>query len=211
MKKLNYTLCVLAIASLNTLFANPVKTIETVQEQPVSKATLESQLNNLLQKSVDYNDVKLVKKTLLEELQTDFQSFMSKSEQELTLAKNAIALKETELQTLQVEYQKVRTELNQAQNSGGEVDFLGLSLAKDLYHAIMWTLVFTSLIAVAFLVRKFKIANEITQNSKGVLKDLEDEFETFKRNAIEREQKLRRQLQDEINKQKADKKLEVNS
>ena len=209
MKKLNYTLCVLAIVSLNALYATPVKTIETVQEKPVTKASVESQLNNLLQKSVDYNDVKLVKKTLLEELKTDFQAFFTKSEHELELVKNTLAQRERELQVLQAEHAKVTTELNQAQNNGGTVDFFGVPLAKNLYHAILWTLVLTSLIAVLFLARKFKKANEITRNSIGLLKDLEDEFETFKRNAIEREQKLRRQLQDEIIKQKADKKVEV--
>lgn len=209
MKKLNYTLCILAIVSLNTLYATPVKTIETVQEQPVTKVSVKGQLNSILQKSVDYNDVKLVKKTLLEQLEADFQAFFTKSEHELELVKNALAQKEKELLALQAEHTKVKTELNQAQNNGGEVDFFGIPLAKNLYHSIMWTLVLTSLIAVVFLVRKFKKANEITKNSKGVLKDLEDEFETFKRNAIEREQKLRRQLQDEIIKQKADKKVEV--
>lgn len=209
MKKLNYTLCILAIVSLNVLYATPVKTIETVQEKPVTKASVESQLNNLLQKSVDYNDVKLVKKTLLEELKTDFQAFFTKSEHELELVKNTLAQKEKELQVLQAEHTKVKTVLNQAQNNGGEVDFFGIPLAKNLYHSILWTLVLTSLITVVFLVRKFQKANEITKNSKGVLKDLEDEFESFKRNAIEREQKLRRQLQDEIIKQKADKKVEV--
>ncbi|KGO90460.1 hypothetical protein [Flavobacterium suncheonense] len=203
MKKLNYTLCLLAILSLNTtLYATPVKSIETVQEKPVSKASVESQINNMLQKSVDYQDVKLVKKTLLEQLKADFQVFLAKSEDELELVQQALNQKVNQLQSVQAENAKLKSELAQVQASGGQVDFFGVSLSKDLYHSVMWTLVLTSLIAVAVLIRKFIRANEITQNSKGLLRDLEDEYEAFKRNAIEREQKLRRQLQDEINKQK---------
>ena len=38
-----------------------------------------------------------------------------------------------------------------------------------------------------------------------MLQDLEDEFEEHRKTAVEREQKIRRQLLDEINKQKVNK------
>ena len=42
-----------------------------------------------------------------------------------------------------------------------------------------------------------------TNHSKSVLTELEEEYQEYKRKAIEREQKISRQLQDEINKQKS--------
>ncbi|MCG2610106.1 hypothetical protein LZZ90_01140 [Flavobacterium sp. SM15] len=202
MKRLNLKMGFVALLSLQTLIAMPGKTIETVQEKPVSKTTVENQINYLLQTSKDYNDVKLVKKASLEELRADFLAFISKSENELGSLKSALEKKNSEFEQLKSEHHNAQSKLSEISKGGGEIALLGVNVSKDLYHAIMWSLVLTLVIAVGFLTRRFKKANEITQNSKGLLCDLEDEFETFKRNAIEREQKLRRQLQDEINKQK---------
>ena len=46
------------------------------------------------------------------------------------------------------------------------------------------------------------IAVSVTKAAKKSLEDTELEFEEHRRVALEREQKVRRQLQDEINKQK---------
>jgi hypothetical protein len=202
MKKINLKLCLLVMLSLQTAFALPVKDIQAIQETPVSKTTVENRLNNLFQSSVDYNDVKLVKKTSLEELRNDFLAFITKSENDLLRAETILNQKMKEINNLKISLQSANNKISEINKGDTQIAFFGVNIPKDLYHAIMWTLVLSLIVAVCFLTVRFKRANEITQNSKTILVDLEDEFETFKRNAIEREQKLRRQLQDEINKQR---------
>jgi hypothetical protein len=53
-----------------------------------------------------------------------------------------------------------------------------------------------------FFVFRFKSSNTLTNQAQKLLNETEEEFETYKRVAIEREQKVRRELQDEINKHK---------
>mgnify|MGYP000456638983 CR=1 FL=1 len=60
--------------------------------------------------------------------------------------------------------------------------------------------ILTNLANVYFELKDYKKANEITESSKMVLQELEDEYENFRRVCIEREQNLRRQLFDEIKK-----------
>lgn len=64
----------------------------------------------------------------------------------------------------------------------------------------MWILVFGLISFLAVFYLKFQRANEITQSSKSVLKDLEDEYESFRRVCIQREQNLKRKLFDEMKK-----------
>ena len=45
----------------------------------------------------------------------------------------------------------------------------------------------------------------MTKDAKRALSEMEEEFEEHRKTALEREQKVRRQLQDEINKQKTTK------
>jgi len=53
-------------------------------------------------------------------------------------------------------------------------------------------------------ISKFKQSNNITVQAKQDFKELDEEFEAHRKKALEREQKVRRQLQDELNKQKKD-------
>ena len=56
--------------------------------------------------------------------------------------------------------------------------------------------------ALSFFVYKYKSSYRIILTAKEDLLEAEDELVKFKKKSIESDQKLRRQLQDEINKQK---------
>ena len=53
-----------------------------------------------------------------------------------------------------------------------------------------------------FFIFKFFKNNVITKEAKNNLIDVEQELDAHRKKSLEREQKLRRQLQDEINKQR---------
>jgi len=66
----------------------------------------------------------------------------------------------------------------------------------------MWLIIIALLVLLILFIYKFKSSNSVTKIARNNLADIEEEFEEHRRNALEREQKVRRQLQDEINKQK---------
>ncbi len=190
------------MVSLSNGLVLSAQDIEAVPEKPITKKTVENQMSRILVNSADYNDVKMVKKAALEELHSDMVTLLSRNENDLSDAKGIIETKNAEIKQLQEEITKANSQIAASVANDETFLFFGMPLNATLYHAIMWSLVFTLLITVGFLAVRFKRANVITQNSKAILAEVEDELETFKRNAIEREQKLRRQLQDEIIKQK---------
>ena len=49
---------------------------------------------------------------------------------------------------------------------------------------------------------KFYNSNTVTKEAQNNLTDVEQEFELHRKKSLEKEQKLRRKLQDEINKQR---------
>jgi hypothetical protein len=55
-------------------------------------------------------------------------------------------------------------------------------------------------LALFYFIFKFSKSNILTKEAQNNLLDIEQEFEEYRKKSIEREQKLRRQLQDEINK-----------
>jgi hypothetical protein len=70
----------------------------------------------------------------------------------------------------------------------------------------MWSIIGALLALLIFFVYKFNNSNVVTKEAKLALSEMEEEFEEHRKVALEREQKVRRQLQDEINKQKDSKK-----
>jgi hypothetical protein len=51
-----------------------------------------------------------------------------------------------------------------------------------------------------YFIFKFSSSNVLTKEAQNSLLDVEQEFEQHRKKSLEREQKLRRQLQDEVNK-----------
>ncbi|ESU29736.1 hypothetical protein FLJC2902T_02100 [Flavobacterium limnosediminis JC2902] len=202
MKKLTFKSGFTVMASLLTVFVSTAQEIEAVPEKPITKKVVESQMNQIMVNSSEQHGVKMVTKSALEELNADMMTLLSRNESDLANSKAIIESKNSEIKKLQNEVAKANTRMSTSDTGNETFVFFGMQLSKSLYHAIMWTLVLTLSIFVVFLVTRFKSANGITRQSKEKLTEVEDEFELFKRNAIEREQKLRRQLQDEINRQK---------
>ena len=79
-----------------------------------------------------------------------------------------------------------------------------MELEKSLFKTILISIIAVLTILLLFFISKFKMSNSITTQVKLDLKALDEEFETHRKTALEREQKVRRQLQDELNKQKKD-------
>jgi len=82
------------------------------------------------------------------------------------------------------------------------MSFLGMQVSKSTYNSILWTVIAGLLGTLLFFIYKFKKSNTLTQEARSNLSELEVEYEDHRRRALEREQKISRQLQDEINKYK---------
>ena len=75
-------------------------------------------------------------------------------------------------------------------------------IQKSTYNLfVFFSLGFLLLIIVLLFVR-FKNSYNIIKTTKEKLEETDNEFENFRQRSLEREQKIRRKLQDELNKQK---------
>ena len=82
------------------------------------------------------------------------------------------------------------------------ISFFGAALTKGSYNTIIWGIIGVLLALLGFFIFKFKNSNTITLQAQKALSETEAEFEDHRRRALEREQKVMRKLQDEINKQR---------
>ena len=79
----------------------------------------------------------------------------------------------------------------------------GLQMSKTSYNILMWSIIGGLFALLVVFILRFKSSNSATKEARQKLDETETEYEDHRRVALEREQKVRRQLQDEINKNKA--------
>lgn len=103
---------------------------------------------------------------------------------------------------LTVELTKTKEELKNALEKENSISLFGLALTKTTYNVILWLIILVLSIGLGIFIFKFSRSNILTVKAKENLVDVEHEFEIHRKKSLEREQKLRRQLQDEINKQR---------
>lgn len=119
------------------------------------------------------------------------------SEKETIINKEKEVLKNTNAQL-----SKTKSDLDVANQKENSISLFGLQLNKTSYNLLLWSIITILLLGLSYFIFKFFRSNVLTKEAQENLLDVEQEFEQHRKKSLEREQKLRRQLQDEINKQR---------
>ena len=108
-----------------------------------------------------------------------------------------------EIDGLKTQLQNTKTNLEETNSEKDNMALLGMQMSKGSYNILMWSVIAGLLALLLVFIYKFKGSNTLIKEAKFRLDEIETEFEEHRRGALEREQKVRRQLQDELNKNKA--------
>ncbi len=108
-----------------------------------------------------------------------------------------------EIDVLKANLGNTQNNLDQTNSEKDNISLFGIQMSKASYKILMWSVIAGLLALLLFFIYKFKGSNSATNEARNKLGEVESEFEEHRRNALEREQKVRRQLQDELNKQKS--------
>ncbi|MBS9463126.1 tRNA (guanine-N1)-methyltransferase [Flagellimonas sp. 389] len=108
----------------------------------------------------------------------------------------------SKIEELNSQLQETTNNLETVTEEKDSMSFFGALVSKGTYNLILWSIIFALLLFLLFFIYRFRNSNFLTHQAKTALADVEKEYEEHRRRALEREQKISRQLQDELNKQK---------
>ncbi|MEB8329377.1 tRNA (guanine-N1)-methyltransferase [Flavobacteriaceae bacterium KMM 6897] len=195
---------VIALLAFNLQFAQ-----EQVQEEEslsLDGGPIISQFEYLTSNSGNYNAngiryevVKLIHIDKLRQNVLDSLKVYNKKAAELNAT---IAKSEVTINMLNKKLEETSNNLVAVNEEKDSISFLGIMIAKGTYNFLLWTIITGLLLMLIFFIYKFRESNILTQEAKSGLSELEMEYEDHRRRALEREQKISRQLQDELNKHK---------
>ncbi len=175
---------------------------QTEQKPSLDNGTIESQFDYLYRKSSSYQEYKVVKKTFYIKIKKNVLDSLKSIKNELEQTKQIVKTQSNEINDLKSDLKTTNDNLTGVTKEKDNIKFLGMSLTKASYNSILWSIIIILLLLLFLFVYKFKNSNSVTKQANQLLSETEEEFTSFKTVALEREQKVRRELQDEINKRK---------
>ena len=179
------------------------KTTEEDDTLSLTEGTIDNQFEYVIQKSYNYQEYKNVKKTWLYQLKAHTLDSLKAIQNDLKTSQNTVDSLVHEITTLKSNLSETKTTLAETNEEKDNMSLFGLQMSKSNYNILMWSIIGVLLVLLLFFIYKFKNSNSVTREANKSLVETEEEFEEHRRTALEREQKVRRQLQDEINKQKS--------
>lgn len=164
--------------------------------------SLENQFDKIYRTSTTYQTYKVIGRDRFLELKKNVLDSLQKATSEISEKQQLLIAERNNVKELNAELDKTREELAKTQEKENSISLFGAQLNKTTYNLILWLIIISLALALAFFVFKFSRSNVLTKKAQDDLVDVEQEFEMHRKKSLEREQKLRRQLQDEINKQR---------
>ncbi|WP_369995897.1 tRNA (guanine-N1)-methyltransferase [Winogradskyella sp.] len=202
-------IAVILIVTFNLQSVNAQSQQDDTEEQySLDSGNIDSQFEYVFRKSGNFKGTngqpyEAVKQAWLLKLKANVLDSLKTTYKDLANSEATVANQVKEIEDLKAKLGNTQTTLDETNEEKNNMALLGMQTSKTNYNVIMWTIIAALTALLLFFIYKFKNSNSLTKEAKHKLDEVETEFEEHRRNALEREQKVRRQLQDEINKNKA--------
>jgi tetrahydromethanopterin S-methyltransferase subunit B len=170
--------------------------INFAQTSADSLPTTLEKFDLIIEDSGNYKEYKVVKKSAIQQIKNmiiyDRDSLMYIIE---NLEANTSKLNNT-IESLEKELDETQSELSKLKEEKSSIAFLGLQLNKTTYHIIVWSIIFILLFLCIIVYINYRRSNLITRTTQENMKNLETEYEEYRRNAIEKQQQQGRKILD---------------
>lgn len=197
------------LCSILTLISVSILSAQNTDEEQFSldSGTIDSQFEYVFRKSGNFKGTngqkyEAVKQAWLFKLKANVLDSLKTTYQELDNLEATVSTQAQNIDDLNNELANTKTILDNTIAEKDSMSLFGMQMSKPNYSLILWSIIGLLSALLLFFIYKFRNSNAITKQAKRSLAETEEEFEEHRRIALEREQKVRRQLQDEINKQK---------
>ncbi len=182
---------------LFTLFSGSLSAqVDSRPSGSLDSGTIDSQFDYLYQSSNNYQDYKVVKIGSLDRLKSNILDSMRTMRSEVLDLKSTISGQKDSIGTLNIVLQQTETEKQEAIIGKDQFVFLGLDIHKSVYSSFMWLLVAGLAAALGFFSFQYFRSFKKIRKAQKDLEEVQEEFDQHRKNTLERERKLKRELID---------------
>ncbi len=153
----------------------------------------------LKSKSQSYRDYKVIKETVLDGFWRIIRDSVASKESLLQASNQNIAKLNTQLSETQVSLKEKEQSMTAVVHDSTHINVLGIEFSKGIFLTIVTILIGALILFVALITGRLKLVHTSMKHREDAFSTLSNEFEDYKRKAMEKQTKLSRELQNERN------------
>lgn len=165
----------------------------------LKSGTIASQFEYINSISNNFQEYKVIKRTNLDQLRSNVMDSLDVFKNQLVTLNQKLAEEESRMQDLEAQTENIQQELLSAQAERDSFSFLGMPIHKAVYNSLMWTIVALLGAALLFFLFKYSQSHKVIALARKDLGETVEEFEQHRKNTLDRERKLKRELVDALN------------
>ncbi|MFK8162853.1 MAG: hypothetical protein AB8H12_10365 [Lewinella sp.] len=179
--------------------------VQLLKAQPGNPAladttSLQVQFDEMMGASNRYQRFRVVRQDFLNAFMTNISDSIGVYTSEIGSLKATIAEQKTRISDQATEISDRDTEIGSLKEEKDSISLLGMQLSKTTYNVILWSVIGVLLAGLLFAMARMQVALSSSRDARDARQKTAEELEKSRKNRLEVEQKLRRQLQDERNK-----------
>lgn len=190
----NSSLFISALFIFSTFQLAVSQTTDT--ENSLRSGTIDSQFEYIYESSNNFDEYKVVKKTNLDQLKSNILDSMKTMRSEVADQKSLMQSKNDSIGSLNSLLALSESEKQTAIDAKDNFTFLGIGVQKAFYSLLMWVLVAVLAIALAFFSFQYLKSFNRIKKAQRDLQEFQEEFENHRKNTLDRERKMKRELID---------------
>jgi preprotein translocase subunit SecF len=186
-----------------SLFLICFTSLSYAQEQDstaVEAKTIVDEYNLMIDESGSYQEYKVIKKTAISSFRDQLTQQKEAFENEIKTLEKEISSQSEEIKTLKMNLSSTESNLAEVEEQKNSMQFFGSNVNKYVFQSIVFGIIGALVLILLIVLIKFKANSSATKDAIESLERTEKEFEEYKHNALEKQQKLGRELQDQKNK-----------
>jgi len=161
----------------------------TIPEE-LTKSNLKEQMNYLEAHTKIYENFRAIREDMFQKIKLNIIDSLSVSKNEITgLITSTSALKKI-IDSLNISNTATEAKLEEITVSKNSIKFFGAEINKSTYNNMMWTIVAVLLVILTLGFLIFQRNMSVTINTNKELKELQSEFETYRRTTREAREKV---------------------
>ncbi|WP_075348938.1 hypothetical protein [Algoriphagus marinus] len=162
----------------------------------LKSGTIDSQFDYIYNTSNNFQEYKVVKKTNLDLLKSNILDSMKTMRGEVASQKILMQGKNDSIASLNALLEVSESEKQVAIDAKDNFTFLGIGIHKAVYSSMMWILVGILAAALTFFSFQYMKSFKKIRKAQRDLVEVQEEFDNHRKNTLERERKLKRELID---------------
>ena len=177
------------------------KNAKRIQDS-LNYAPIVLQYQEMVKKSNPFQEYKVIKQTYLKTFGDNLTDSIASLKSNIIELSSQLVKEKVEIESLNSQISLKASQISTLEEEKEGFDFMGILIAKNTYTTAVYAILAVLITSLVVLAVRHKNSHQITKKSIADLEELQEEFETHRKTALKREQKVMRKLQDEINKQK---------